>query len=178
MEEIEVPLEKVQEDLHEAAHSGPSWFIWGALLSALFAVFAAVASLMSGHHANEAVIDQILASNHWNYYQAKGIKAAIIESRHEMLKALGKEPSDKTTEKLEEYRVQQKEIQEQAKEKESGSVLHFSTHQILAKAVTLFQIAIAVTAIAVLVRRRWFLYLSGAFGVGGLFFLAQGLMNH
>lgn len=181
MEEIEVPLEKVQEDTqHQALHAGNggSWLTQAALLSALFAVCAAVAALLAGHHANEAVIDQIRASDQWNYYQAKGIKAAILDSRHELLKSLGKDPSDKTVEKLADYRREQEEIQKEAKEKEDASVAHFAVHQILAKAVTFFQIAIAVTAIAVIVRKRWFLGVASAFAVVGMYFLVSGLTHH
>ena len=50
-----------------------------ALSTAVLAVLAAIASLLSGQHANEAVMDQIEASDQWNYYQAKGIKAAVLD---------------------------------------------------------------------------------------------------
>jgi hypothetical protein len=175
MEETEVELEKVHEHIHEAAHGKHGWIMAGALLSALFAVFAAVAALDSGHHANEAVMDQIQASDQWGYYQAKGIKAAILESRHDLLRNLGKTPDADTTEKLAKYRDDQKEIQDKAKEKEAASIAHFETHRVLAKAVTFFQIAIAVTAIAVLVGKAAFLFVSGGFGLVGLAFLIQGL---
>ena len=49
-----------------------------AISTALMAVFAAMASLLAGRHADEAVIEQIKASDKWAFFQAKGIKDEII----------------------------------------------------------------------------------------------------
>ena len=46
----------------------------------------------------------------------------------------------------------------------------------MAKAVTVFQIAIAVSAISVLTRRKWLWYGSGLLGLIGLIFLLQELL--
>ena len=49
MEEAEVPLESVQEHIHHRAeHSGERWISWVALSTAILAVFAAIAGLLSG----------------------------------------------------------------------------------------------------------------------------------
>lgn len=177
MEEIEVPLEQVQEDVqHHALHSTVSWLSLGALMSAVLAVFAAISALTAGHHANEAMIEQIHASGQWGYYQAKGIKASLLESRNLLLRALREPIPAESEQKLAEYRDQQQEIQARAKELEESSVGHLRRHQILAKAVTFFQVAIAMAAIAVLVRRRALLFVSGAFGACGAGFLILGLV--
>jgi len=151
--------------------------LWGNRLgTAILAVFAALSSLVAGHHANEALIEQIQASDQWAYYQAKGIKAAVLESKIETLQALSKQTSVKDEEKVKGYKKEQKEIEEQAKEKEKSSSAHLSAHNILAKAVTVFQIAIAVSAISVLTRRKWLWYGSGVLGLIGLIFLLQELL--
>jgi hypothetical protein len=187
MTEIEVPIEKIQEDIsevaekaHESGHGGgghgPSWIVWSALISAFLAVFAAVSALMAGHYANEAMVEQIQSSDHWAYYQAKSIKAAIVESRHEILKSLGKPVADESVDKLQHYRDDQKNIQEEAEAKQKESLEHLHKHEVLAKSVTLFQVAIALTAVAVLARRKVFLAVSGLFGLGGIFFLLQAFL--
>jgi hypothetical protein len=176
-EEIEVPTEKLHESIHEEAEkSGEKWVLGVALSTAILAVLAALSSLMAGHHANEALIEQIQASDQWAYYQAKGIKAAVLESKIETLFALGKQTSIKDEEKFKDYKKEQKEIEEQAKEKEKSSTAHLTAHNILARAVTVFQIAIAVSAIAVLTRRKWLWYGSGVLGLTGLIFLLQELL--
>src|SRR5215813_12675105 len=85
-EEIEVPTEQLHETLHEEAHKahgdggGREWFSQVALSSALLAVLAAIAALLAGHHANEGVLEQIKASDHWSYFQSKGIKASVMQT--------------------------------------------------------------------------------------------------
>ncbi len=179
MEEIEVPLEGLHEEMHHHAEGGgghgggPAWIMQGALLSAFLAVFAAIAALLAGHYANEAMIEQLQSSDHWSHYQAKGIKANVLEVKREIQLLLGKGSDPTVEEKLNEYKKQQQEIAEKANDKEKESKAHLEKHQILARSVTFFQIAIAVTAIAVLARKRQFLFLSMAFGVTGIFFLIQ-----
>lgn len=179
MEEIEVPTENLQEEIHhKASHGeGPSWTSKVALSTAVLAVFAAVSALLSGHHANEAMLEQIQASNHWAYYQSKSIKSAVLASKTDLLKALGKQVSEKDTAHLEEYHHEQSEISEQAKEAENSSKHHLNKHNILARAVTLFQIGVAIAAIAVLTRKKLLWFLSLACGLIGLVFLGQGLMG-
>ena len=175
MEEIEVPLESVQENMHHhAEHGGQSWLMQAALMSAFLAVFAAIAALLAGHYANEAMLEQLQSSNQWSYYQAKGIKASVLEVKKEVQILLGKGSSEGVEEKLNEYKKQQQEISDRAVEKENESKVHLAQHQTLARSVTFFQIAIAVTAIAVLARKRRFLLVSLAFGAVGIFFLIQG----
>ena len=177
MEELETGVEQVQEGVHhEALHSGvPKWFTMSAVLSAIFAVLAAVSSLFSGHHANEAMIDQMKAADQWAFFQAKSIKATIVDGNVTLHKELGKNPDPKLIEKAARYREEQKEVEKDAKEKEEASHQHFEIHSVLAKGVTFFQIAIGIVAIAVLARKRKFLYLAGLFATAGAFFLTKGL---
>lgn len=177
MEETEVPIEAAQEHIHEAAaHSSHSWITYVALSSALLAVLAAITALLSGHHVNEAMISQIKASDKWSYYQAKGIKSAILESRIQVLEGLGKEVSAKDTEKVAQYKTDQAEISHEAEEFQKESETHLSIHEILARAVTMFQVSIAIGAIAALTRRKYFWYVSLVFGALGAFYFVQSLI--
>ena len=82
MEEAEVPLENVQERIHHSAeHSSERWISWVALSTAILAVLAAIAGLLSGKHSNEAMMSQIEASDQWSYYQAKSIKASVLDAK-------------------------------------------------------------------------------------------------
>ena len=178
MDEIEVPLEQVQEHIHEAAHNSQQlWMGQVALFSALVAVFAAVSALLAGHHSNEAMITQLKASDSWGYYQAKGIKSSILVSKNQLLKELGKEVPPKDEEKVEDYKKEQDEISERAKEFEAESSQHLKTHVTLARSVTLFQVAIAIAAISVLTRRRRFFMVSIGFAVVGVAFFIWALIH-
>lgn len=171
MEEIEVPLEQTQEAIQEASHhaKGPekSMMNMAAVLSAFLAVAAAVSALFAGHYANEAMIEQIKASDQWAFYQAKGIKSNIVQMQNEM------NPSEKLASRIETYKQEQEAIKEKASEFEHESEHHLKLHQSLASCVTFFQVAIALTAIAVLTRKKPILFVSVGFGVVGLIMMIK-----
>ncbi len=176
-EEIEVPIEHLHEHLeHEAEEGKEKWILGVALSSAFLAAFAAVASLLAGHHVNEAMIDQLKASDQWNYYQAKGIKSAVLSSKMDLLKGEHHKVSQGDEEKIQRYKDDQEKILEEAKKDEESSEAHLTHHVILSRSVTLFQVAIAIGAIAALARRRAFWYVSLGFGGVGLVFFIEGLL--
>ncbi|MGA2063278.1 MAG: DUF4337 domain-containing protein [Thermoguttaceae bacterium] len=176
MDQPEVPLEQTQEDLEHHAHgSSEKWVLGVALSAAFLAVLAAVTSLIAEHHSDEAMILQIQSSDQWNYYQAKGIKANLLNTKTEILSALGKQVDEKDESKLEKYQKEQAEIKDKADELQRESAAHLQRHSILARSVTMFQIAIAVGAIAVLTKRRRFWFAAIAFGGVGVVFLVYGL---
>jgi hypothetical protein len=176
MEEPEVPMEQVHEHIeHHAEMSQEKWVSCVALSTAVLAALAAVTALLAGDHANEAMVHQIQASDQWAYYQAKGIKSAILETRRELLKAAA-QPVDPILEaKLNEYAAEQKVIEEDATHKQTAAEAHLHHHVILARGVTMFQIAIAVAAISILTKRRLFWGISLIFGALGLVFLFSGI---
>jgi hypothetical protein len=179
MEDPEVPTEHLHEDMeHHAEHSKARWTLGVALTSALLAGLAAVSSLLAGHHANEAMVEQIRSSDKWSYYQAKGIKAAVLGSKIELLEAEGKLVSPKDRQKILDYKKDQDDIAAEATEKEHASEVHLQTHVVFARAVTLFQIAIAIGAIAALTNRRPFWFVSMALGAVGIYFLITGWLAH
>jgi hypothetical protein len=175
-EEIEVPTEHLHEKIHEEAEKGERWVLVVAMSTAMLAVAAAIASLLAGHHANEALLEQISASDQWSYYQAKGVKSAVLEGKMELLKAMDKEPSEADKEKLAKYKEEQEKISEVAKEKESSSHINLAVHTVLAKSVTFFQIAIAVAAISAITKKKPLWYASLGLGAVGIVFLVMGLV--
>ena len=182
MEAPEVPLEAIQEHIHEHAHHATGsperrWVLGVALTSAIFAALAAVASLLAGHHANEAMIDQIKSSDQWNYYQAKGIKAAVLVNKIDVLTALGKDVDPKDEAKRKQYETDQEQIKHDAEHHEHGSEEHLTTHVLHSRAVTMFQLAIAVAAVSVLVNRRSFWLGSILVGMAGIFFITRAFLG-
>ena len=178
MEDPEVPTEHLHEEIHHhAEHSREKWVLGVALSSALLAGFAAVCSLMAGHHANEAMIAQIESTDQWGYYQSKGIKETALTSKAEILDALGKPVSAADQEKVVQYQRDKELIAKKADELEKEAQTHLRTHEVLASGVTMFQIAIAVGAISVLIRSRPFWLISLVLGVVGIAFLIQSFFT-
>ena len=175
MEEAEVPLEHLHEEIHHhAEHGGTPWISWVALSTAVLAVLAAIAGLLSGSHANEAMMNQIEASDQWGYYQAKSIKASVLEAT--MTLASSATAQDK--EKAEKYQEEGVEIKREAEHKQADAKASFHKHEVFARSVTMFQIAIAIAAISALTRRPRFWIVSLVFGGAGVVFLALGWVAH
>ena len=177
------------ENLHEAIkeeleREGGSFLKQISITTAILAVLAAIASLKAGATVNEALALkteatrlQSEASDQWAYYQAKGIKAAVQEASRTPWLAMGKNPPPAYGEKMQRYAGEQREIEAKAHEKErerderlkeSDHLLH--KHHGFANAVALFQVSIALGAVAALTRFRlvWFGSLVAG-GVGVLF---------
>jgi Domain of unknown function (DUF4337) len=170
MEEAEVPLEHLHEEIHHTAeHSGVRWISWVALSTAILAVLAAIAGLLSGSHANEAMMDQIKASDQWSYYQAKSIKAAVLDAKI----SLAASPTAQDRENAAKYSEEESEIKAEAEAK-----TNFHRHEIFARSVTMFQIAIAIAAIAALTKQPRFWFFGLLFGIAGCVFLTLGMAAH
>jgi hypothetical protein len=175
MEEAEVPLEDLQEHVHHTAErSGASWISWVALSTAILAVLAAIAGLLSGKHANEAMMSQIESSDQWAYYQAKSIKASVLDAKM----SLSSVPNESDKQKIDRYEKEQEEIKEKAQEKQNDAKSNFQQHEVYARGVTMFQIAIAIAAISALTKKRRFWVVSLLFGAVGCVFLVLGAIAH
>ncbi len=181
----EVEMEKVHEAVkEELEREGGAFLKQISLTTAILAAFAAVASLQAGATVNtalalktEATRLQAEASDQWAYYQAKGIKGALQEASAAAWVATGKTPPPKYRENMQRYADQQKEIQEKARSKErerdeklkeSEHLLH--RHHKFADAVALFQVSIALGAVAALTRARMVWYGSLVLGGAGIVF--------
>jgi hypothetical protein len=173
MEEIEVPTEHLHETIEEKVEEAikeneKGWSMYVAISTALIAVLAAISALLAGHHSDEAVMSQIKASDQWNVYQAKGIKAEIKTLEVAAAKA---NPAD-----IEKYKNEQDSIKENATGYEKEAEFHTGKHKQLSGAVTMFQIAIAISAISILTRKKILWYGSLALALGGSCFFIAGLL--
>jgi hypothetical protein len=188
----EVDMDKLHETIHEAMEREGGRLLKGiALTTALLAAFAAIASLRAGATVNEALMLkteatrlQAEASDQWTYYQAKGIKAAIQEASRAAWLANGKEPPAKLEEATKRYAGEQTEIQKEARAKEqerdakSTEADHLlQRHHGFANGVAIFQVAIALGAVAALTRNRLIWFGSLLLGMIGAAFFGVTLLR-
>ena len=175
MEEIEVPTEHLHESIKEKLEEGggESWSMYLAISTALMAVLAALGSLFAGHHSNEALISQIKASDTWAHYQAKSIKSQITQLSRDIQAQKGE--TEKLDTKIEQYKKDQEELQAEAQKATEESEWHLDRHVTLARSVTIFQISIAISAIAMLTRRKFLWYGSMVFSIIGLILFIMGV---
>lgn len=181
MEEQEIPTDQLQDKISEEAEEAKKeakekWTLHTALSTACIAVLAAIAGLLSGHHVNEALINQIKASDQWNFYQSKSIKSEIAASTDKILGNLpGPKPAGDNAATMARYEKEKEDIKKEAEEFQEKSEKQLGIHVTLSKAVTIFQIAIAIAAISILTRKRPLWYGSIALTIIGTVFLLIGI---
>lgn len=177
----EIDTDKLRETIdEEISREGGRLLTSIALTTAVLAAFAAIASLQAGSTVNEALVLkteatrlQAEASDQWAYYQAKGIKAAVANAAAEGWRALGKPVPSSLTERVDKETHDQQDIRKAAESKEHARDAKsveadalLERHHKFASAVALFQVAIALGAVAALTRVRlvWF----GSIGLGAV----------
>lgn len=185
----EVETERLREAVQEELEREGGRFLRRiALTTAVVAAVAAIAALEAGSTANEALVLkteatrlQAEASDQWTYYQAKGIKLAVAEASEATWRSAGKRPPADLLQKQQRYAGEQEEIKtkaealERERDERSRQADHLlQQHHGFANAVALFQVAIALGALAALTRSRavWLASL-GLGGVGLVFFSTQ-----
>src|SRR6266576_860685 len=183
----EVETDKLREAVQEElGREGGPFLRRIALTTAVLAAVAAIAALKAGSTANEALVLkteaarlQAEASDQWAYYQAKGIKLAVAQATEAPWRAQGKRPPGDVVEKEQRYAADQEEIkakaeglerERDARSREADHLLH--QHHGFANSVALFQVAIALGALAALTRNHAIWVASLCLGVIGLGFFA------
>lgn len=192
MPEEDLETHELKENIDESvekAERAPRWIRYLSLSTAIIAVFAAVASLESGANSNEAILEkseamlnQSRASDQWAYFQAKGMKSALAASQAEMV-ADRVQLADKLRGDADRYKREADAIQDRAKELEKkveennqASEDLMAHHHRFAIAVTLLQIAIALSAIAALTRRQPLWFLGLGVSAAGILMFVRGFL--
>ncbi|HEX4585366.1 MAG TPA: DUF4337 domain-containing protein [Burkholderiaceae bacterium] len=156
---------------HAAEHGGPDSFAGRiAVATAILATLGALMSFAGGDtqakaqiYKNDAAIKKTEANDQWAYYQAKGNKQNLAE----VAATLVTQP-DKVAfyqGEVERYKKEKAEIKQAAdkleaesKQWDQRSEEQMHVHHRWALGATAMQIAIALSAIAVLTRRTWLVY--------------------
>ena len=188
----EIDTDTLQERIHaEVEREGGGLLKRIALTTALLAALAAIAALMAGATVNEALVLkteaarlQAEASDQWAYYQAKGIKAAVQEASRVAWLANGKTPPAAHQETTKRYAAEQAEIQKEAQSKErerdaksAEADRLLQRHHGFANSVAIFQVSIALGAVAALTRHRLIWLGSLVLGLAGAAFFVVTLMG-
>ena len=162
---------------HVAQHGGDTFTSRLAVLTAILSTIGALFGYMGGHSQNaalllknEAAIQKTSAANQWNYYQAKSNKQNLAELSITLTSGETQEKYKQDVARYkkekEEIKVDAEKLEAQAKSADQKSELEMQVHARWALATTLLQIAIAMSAITLLTRKRWLL--AGVYGATGL----------
>lgn len=179
-EEYEVPSphEHAVEEASEKENDSLAQRI--ALMTAVLSTIGALISYQSGSNQNEAlflknqsILKQAEASDQWAFYQAKSTKshlddAAAALAPTEELKAHFL--ADKTKQDAQKIEIEKEAKKLQAESRKLGeeSEARLHPHERLALALTFIQVAVALSAITILTRKKWLVWGALASAVVGI----------
>ena len=163
---------------HAASHGTVDGFsgriaVTTAILATVGALFSYEGGATQAHAQlakNDAAIRKTEAANQWNYYQAKSNKQNLSELAAALVSP---DRQDAYRNEVARYRTEKADIQKAAEKLEAESKSFDAQSDVLmhehhrwAQATTFLQIAIALSAIALLTRRKWLQW--GVYGVAGV----------
>ena len=167
------------------------WLNYLALSTVIFAVCATLSTFKGGGFSTRSVMSQTQAANQWAYYQAKSLKGYLYEIQKEMLELELKEPNSNLTasaiearkgtidnfgQKIAKYEKEKAEIMQEARQLEARRDAAQNNSQIFGYAVIFLQIAILLSSIAALMKKKPVWYLSVVVGTAGVVYFANGFL--
>ncbi len=163
------------------------WLNWLALTTVILAVCATLATFKGGGYSTRSVMSQNQASDQWAYFQAKSIKGYIYEMQKDQyeleLKGLGAKSAVATDylqriedfgKKIAKYETEKSEIKKKAEEFETIRNEAQKHGQAFGIAVIFLQIAILLSSIAALIKKKPVWWLGLAVGLVGIVSFANG----
>jgi hypothetical protein len=172
------------EELQEAAEAGQhSHLAAVSLTMSILAVLVAVAALLSHRSHTEEVLLQDKATDTWNYYQAKNIRAHTTEQLDELLKVVqlkNPEAAEALLKKheaaLEKSKEERADVMKEARALEAEVALYTHRADRYDLGETLLEVGLVICSITLLTKRRTYWYAGIVAGIIGVVATAMGLM--
>jgi hypothetical protein len=167
------------------------WLNYLALATIILAVCATLSTFKGGSYSTRSVLSQSLAANQWAYYQAKSLKGYLYEIEKENLDFDLQEKEASLSEaglaalqdriasygkKIAKYDAERAEITAEAKKFEAIRDDAQKHARIFGIAVIFLQIAILLSSVAALLKKKVVWYLGLAVGAAGVFYFIDGFL--
>ena len=167
------------------------WLNYLALSTVILAVCATLSTFKGGGYSTRSVMSQTQASDQWSFFQAKSIKSYIYEMRKDKLELELKAMSAKAPQpvveeyrkkiadyakKIAKYEGEKADIQKDAKRYElvrDDAQMHGQAFGI---AVIFLQIAILLSSIAALIKKKPVWVFGMAIGLAGIVCFVNGFL--
>jgi hypothetical protein len=166
-----------------------------AVTIAFFAMLLAITSLGGSNAGKEAVNNNVLASNYWNFFQAKNMRQTSFGLAADELElrlaqndpSLSPEAQAALKNKAEAYRktVARYESEPETRDGKKELIQRAKQHEALRDhalkqdpyfdyAEALLQIAIVLISVAIVADLAWLSFIGGALGIGGALLMLNG----
>ena len=166
------------------------WLNYLALTTVLFAVCATLSTFKGGGYSTKSVLAQAQASDQWAYFQAKSVKSNLYELQKENLemelkesRAHSQEAADiysqkiaAYAERIERYSKEKAAIEAEAKKLEASRNDAQTHSKMFGLSVIFLQLAILLSSIAALLKKKPIWYCGLLLGAAGLFVFANGFL--
>ena len=168
------------------------WLNYLALTTVILAVCATLSTFKGGAFSTRSVLSQTQAANQWAYYQAKGIKSYLYEIQKERLELELQQQegnglsshaieSHKNTistyaDRIAKYNSEKDAIEKEAKRLEAIRDDAQKHAQVFGIAVIFLQIAILLSSVAALMKKKPVWYLGVLMGIMGIIYFANGFL--
>jgi len=167
------------------------WLNYLALTTVIFAVCATLSTFKGAGFSTKSVLSQTQAANQWAYYQSKSIKGYLYENQKESLElemkvrrgslsqaavAEYEKKIEIYTQKIKRYDSEKAEISKEARRLEAQRDDAQKHTGIFGIAVIFLQIAILLSSIAALMKKKLIWLAGSASGAAGLIYFANGFL--
>lgn len=168
-----------------------TWLNYLALTTVILAVCATLSTFKGGGYSTRSVMSQTQASDQWAFFQSKSIKSYIYEMQKDKLElelkaSAGKLSKDVLAEyekriddyakKIAKYDKEKTDIQSEAKRFETVRNDAQKHSQIFGIAVIYLQIAILLSSIAALIKKKVLWLFGVVIGLAGVAYFANGFL--
>lgn len=165
------------------------WLNYLALTTVILAVCATLSTFKGGSYSTRSVLSQSQAANQWAFYQAKSLKGYLYEIQKEELEAeiqahqaewpehttnVFRSLANEYGARVGRYEGEKAQITAEAKALEQRRDHAQSHSQTFGVAVIFLQIAILLSSVAALLRKRSLWLLGCVTGAVGLVYFARG----
>lgn len=167
------------------------WLNYLALTTVVLAVCATLSTFKGAGYSTRSVLSQTQAANQWAYYQSKSIKGYLYENQKESMELEFKKDKTKLAEdlrdeyegkiaaynqKLKRYEEEKTLIAQEAKKLESIRDESQKHTQAFGLAVIFLQIAILLSSIAALLKKKYVWVLGMGTGIVGVVYFVNGFL--
>jgi len=164
------------------------WLNYLAVATVILAVCATLSTFKGGSYSTKSLLSQSQASDAWAHYQAKSTKGNLYELQKTVLELQAKQLAVKDKQSIEDYDKlisdfskkigkydqEKKDIQKEATQLESMRDEAQKHSKPFGLAVIFLQIAILLSSIAALLKKKLVWYLGLAVGLFGMVYFIDG----
>ncbi len=167
------------------------WLNYLALTTVILAVCATLSTFKGGSYSTRSVLSQTMAADQWAFYQAKSLKGYLYEIQKEDLEFNLQENGESLSPagqdairkriatsagRIAKYDAEKAEIQKEAKKLETVRDDAQRHSKIFGIAVIFLQIAILLSSVAALMKKKPLWYLGLVLGLGGVIYFIDGFL--